>query len=273
MNDGLPIAFTNEDIENFRTGADPILYPNTNWQKLVLGGTAPMMQHNLNFNGGSEKVRYFASLGYLDQDGLYSSLNYKRYNLRLNLDLQVTNTTKVSIDLGGRLEKRRAPTMGISGIFEHTLRNPPTIPAYYPGVGYAQVGSYVNTLRAIDPASGYSLNEDNTVLTTLQVEQQIPWVKGLSVKGVFAFDKRMNYAKTWRDNVYVYTKNPVTGDFEQSPYINPSLDESYFQQQQTELQAHINYNNRFGKHGISALVLFLQQERPQKHIWRRPFRI
>ena len=263
MNDGLPIAYSNEDIENFRTGADPILYPNTNWQKLVLGGTAPMMQHNLNFNGGSDKVRYFASLGYLDQDGLYSSLNYKRYNLRLNLDLQVTNTTKVSIDLSGRLEKRRAPTMGISGIFEHTLRNPPTIPAWYPGVGYAQVGSYVNTLRAIDPASGYNLTEDNTVLTTLQVEQQIPWVKGLSVKGVFAFDKRMNYGKTWRDNVYVYTKNPVTGDFEQSPYINPSLDESYFQQHQTELQAHINYNNRFGKHGISALVLFLQQERPQ----------
>ncbi|MEI9943581.1 MAG: hypothetical protein WDN26_05115 [Chitinophagaceae bacterium] len=111
-----------------------------------------MMQHNLSFSGGSDKVKYFASLGYLDQDGLYSSLNYKRYNARINLDIQVTNTTKVSLDINGRLEKRTAPTTSISSIFEHTLRNPPTITAEYPGIGYAQVGSYVNTLRAVDPA-------------------------------------------------------------------------------------------------------------------------
>lgn len=263
LNDGLPLAFTNDDIEKFRTGADPILYPNTNWQKLVLGGTAPMMQHNLSFSGGTDKARYFASLGFLDQDGLYSSLNYKRYNLRLNLDLQVTNTTKVTIDLGGRLEDRTAPTTGISGIFEHTLRNPPTIPAVYPGVGYAQVGSYVNTLRAVDKAAGYDDSENNTILTNLSIEQQIPWVKGLSIKGVFAYDKRMNYTKRWSDNVYLYTKNPTTGNYDRSAYQNPNLNESYFQQFQTELQAHINYSNRFGKHGVSALVLFLQQERPQ----------
>lgn len=263
LNDGLPLAYTNADIQKFKDGSDPILFPNTNWQKLVLGGTAPQMQHNLNFSGGSDKTRYFASLGYLDQDGLYKSLNYKRYNLRINLDLQVTKTTKVGIDIAGRFEKRTGPTTGISGIFEHTLRNPPTIPAVYPGVGYAQVGSYVNTLRAVDPAAGYDRSENNTALITLQLEQQIPWVKGLSVKGVVAYDKRMNYAKRWFDNVYVYTKNPSTGNFDRSAYQNPNLQESFFQQYQTELQAHLNYNNRFGKHGVSALVLLLQQERPQ----------
>lgn len=263
VNDGLPIAFTNEQIENFRTGADPILYPNTNWQKLVLGGTASQMQHNLSFSGGTDKIKYFASLGYFDQDGLYKSLNYKRYNARINLDIQITKTTRIGIDLNGRLENRTAPTTGISGIFEHTLRNPPTIPAIYPGVGYAQVGSYVNTLRAIDPAAGYDRSENNTILTNFQIEQQVPWVKGLSVKGVFAYDKRMNYSKRWSDNVYVYTKNPTTGNFDRSPFNNPSLGETYFQQYQTELQAHLNYSNRFGKHGVSALVLLLQQERPQ----------
>ena len=262
LNDGLPLAFTNAQIDNYKNGTDPILYPNTNWQKLVLGGTAPQMQHNLSFSGGTDKVKYFASLGYFDQDGLYASLNYKRYNLRTNLDLQVTKTTKVSIDIAGRLEKRTAPTTGISGIFEHTLRNPPTIPAEYPGVGYAQVGSYVNTLRAIDPAAGYDNTENNTILTSLTLEQQIPWVKGLSVKGVFAYDKRMNYGKRWTQNVYVYTKNPTTGNFDKSSYQNSSLNESYYQNNQTEMQAHLNYNRRFGKHGVSALVLLLQQEQP-----------
>lgn len=263
LNDGLPLAFTNADIDNFKNGTDPVLYPNTNWQKLVLGGTAPQMQHNLSFSGGADKVRYFASLGYINQSGLYSSLNYRRYNARINLDLQMTKTTKISIDLNGRLENRAAPTTGISGIFEHTLRNPPTIPSYYEGVGYAQVGSYVNTLRAIDKAAGYDNSENNSILTTFQIEQQIPWVKGLSVKGVMAYDKRMNYGKRWSDNVYVYTKNPTTGNFDRSPYQNPSLSENYFQEYKTELQAHLNYNNRFGKHGVSALVLLLQQETPQ----------
>ncbi|MBC7902024.1 MAG: TonB-dependent receptor, partial [Gemmatimonadaceae bacterium] len=263
LNDNLPLAYTNAQIESYRTGSDPLLYPNTNWQKLVLGGTAPQSQHNLSFSGGSDKVKYFASLGYLDQGGLYSSLNYKRYNLRTNLDLQVTKTTKVSIDLSGRLEKRTGPTTGISGIFEHTLRNPPTIVAEYPGIGYAQVGSYVNTLRAIDPRSGYDRSENNTILTNFQIEQQIPWVKGLSIKGVLAYDKRINYNKRWTENVYVYTKNTTTGNFDQSAYQNSSLREAFFQNNQTEVQGHLNYTNRFGRHGVSALVLLLQQERPQ----------
>jgi TonB-linked SusC/RagA family outer membrane protein len=262
INDKQNIAFTDDQIQNFKKGTDPVLYPNTNWEKLVLGGTAPMMQHNLSLSGGTDKTRYFASLGYLNQDGLYSSLNYKRYNVRINLDIQATKTTKVSIDINGRLEKKTAPTTSISDIFQHTLRDPPTIPAYYAGVGYAQVGSYVNTLKAVDPAAGYNNTENNTILTNFQLEQQIPWVKGLSLKGVLAFDKRMNYQKVWNDNVYLYTKNTTTGNFDRSPYQNPSLNENYYQDYQTELQGHINYTNHFGKHGISAFVLLLQQEKP-----------
>lgn len=265
LNDNLPLAYSNDDIRKFRDGSDPIQFPNTNWQKLVLGGTAPQMQHNLSFSGGSDKVKYFASLGYFDQDGLYSSLNYKRYNIRTNLDLQVTSTTKITIDLAGRLEKRTAPTTGISQIFEHTLRNPPTIVSEYPGIGYAQVGSYVNTLRAIDPASGYDNSENNTILTNLQIEQQIPGVKGLSVKGVMALDKRMNYGKRWTENVYTYTLNASTGGYDRSAYQNSALGEYFYQNTQTELQAHLNYTNRFGKHGVSGLVLLLQQERPENN--------
>jgi TonB-linked SusC/RagA family outer membrane protein len=267
FNDGAAITYTNDQLENFKNGTDPILYPNTDWQRLVLGGTAPQMQHNLSFSGGADRIKYFASLGYLDQDGLYSSLNYKRYNVRLNVDMQVTKTTKFSIDLSGRLENRTEPTTSISNIFEHTTRNPPTIPAYYPGVGYAQVGSYVNTLRAIDPAAGYDRNEGTALLTNFQIEQQIPWVKGLSIKGVLAYDRKMNFIKRWSDNVYVYTKNPSTGNFDRSAYQNPSLQETFEQWKSTELQGHLNYSNRFGKHGVSALVLVLQKQTPYNRLF------
>ncbi|RYY53096.1 MAG: TonB-dependent receptor [Chitinophagaceae bacterium] len=261
FNDGLPITYTPAEIEIFRNGSDPVNYPNTDWQRLVLGGTATQMQHNLNFSGGTEKTKYFASIGYFDQKGLYSSLGYKRYNLRLNLDLQITNTTKVGIDLAGRLEKRTAPNRDISGIFEHTMRNPPTIPAYFDGVGYARSGAYTNPLAAIDEQGGYNRTENNTILTNLFIEQQIPWVKGLSLKGVFAYDKRMNFTKRWSDNVYTYQADG-SGGFIPSNYAPPSLQQEYYQNNQTELQAHINYARRFQKHNVAAQVLFLQQERP-----------
>src|SRR5690606_36901339 len=125
LNDNLNATpeFSQERLDGFRSGSDPELYSNTDWMDVALGGSATRMQHNVSFSGGSEKVKYFTSLGYLDEDGLYKSLNYKRYNVRSNLDIQVTNTTRVSVDLSGRIENRLTPPSG--NIFEHTMRNPP----------------------------------------------------------------------------------------------------------------------------------------------------
>ncbi|WAC41959.1 SusC/RagA family TonB-linked outer membrane protein [Pedobacter sp. SL55] len=111
LNDN-PLAtpeFSLERLEAFRNGTDPDANPNTDWMDLVLGGTAPRMQHNLSLSGGSEKIKYFTSFGYLNEDGLYSSLNYNRYNVRSNIDIQATSTTKISVDLSGRLENKLSP--------------------------------------------------------------------------------------------------------------------------------------------------------------------
>ena len=249
--------FSLERLDGFRTGSDPELYPNTNWMDLVLGGTAPRMQHNISLSGGTEKVKYFTSLGYLNEDGLYKSLNYKRYNVRSNLDIQVTNTTRFSVDLSGRMENRLAPPSG--GIFEHTLRNPPIYLAKFADGRLASPGSYPNPLAMISEESGYNRTSGNYLLSNFQLVQDIPGVKGLSVKGVMAFDRNFNYNKTWNTFVPLYVKNP-DGSFESSAPSKSSLSKDFGEGQALEFQAHINYENRFGKHGISALGLFLQKE-------------
>ncbi len=72
----------------------------------------------------------------------------------------------------------------------------------------------------------------------------------------------------------MYTrKDPATEEYIRSPYQNPSLEETFDQLSGTELQGHINYSNRFGKHGISALVLFLQKEEPYNRLFACTFRI
>ncbi len=249
--------FSLERLDGFKSGADRELYPNTNWMDLVLGGSAPRMQHNISLSGGTEKIKYFTSLGYLDEDGLYESLNYKRYNVRTNLDIQVTNTTRFSVDLSGRMENKLAPPSG--GIFEHTLRNPPIFLAKYNDGRLASPGSYPNPLALISKESGYNRTSGNYLLTNFQLVQDIPGVQGLSVKGVMAFDRSFTQNKTWNTWVPLYVKNP-DGTYETTAASKSSLSKNFGEAQGLEFQAHVNYENRFGKHGVSALALFLQKE-------------
>lgn len=246
-------------LESFRNGSNPDADPNTDWMDLILGGSAPRMQHNLSLSGGSENIKYFTSFGYLNEDGLYKSLNYNRYNIRSNIDIQATSTTKISVDLSGRIENKLSPPASIDNIFEHTMRNPPVQPAIFSNGLLAAPGVYPNPLALISEESGYSRNSANFFMSNLQVVQQIPGVEGLSIKGVVAFDKNFNNNKTWNQWVPLYVRNN-DNTYTINSQSKSSLSKGYGEGQSTELQAHINYDRRFGKHGISALALILQKE-------------
>jgi TonB-linked SusC/RagA family outer membrane protein len=258
-NDNRPARFSASDLQKFQDGSDPDGFANTDWGNLLLGGTSPQMQHNLSLSGGTDRAKYFISLGYLDQKGLYSTLDYKRYNVRSNIDLKITNTTQFSIDISGRLENTDAPSVSSTGIMQQAYRNPPIFPAKFQNGLFADITPYPNPLAFIQKERGYNRNQNNVLLSNFQLTQEIPWVKGLSLKGVLAFDKSYRYYKAWNDNLYQYKKiNETT--YTPTAYSNPSLFEGYGQYKGTELQGHINYEHRFNKHGISALMLFLSKE-------------
>lgn len=251
--------FSLERLESFKNGSNPDADPNTDWMDLVLGGNAPRMQHNLSLSGGSEKIKYFTSFSYLDEDGLYKSLNYNRYNVRSNIDIQATSTTKISIDLSGRVENKLSPPASIDNIFEHTMRNPPVQPARFSNGLLAAPGVYPNPLALISEESGYNRNAGTFLMSNFQVVQQIPGVEGLSIKGVLAFDRNFNQNKTWNQWVPLYAR-ANDGTYSINAQSKSSLSKGYGEGQSTELQAHINYDRRFGKHGISALALILQKQ-------------
>jgi TonB-linked SusC/RagA family outer membrane protein len=250
--------YTQDEITKFQNGSDPINYPNTDWGGILLGGSSPMSTHNLSISGGNEKARYFVSLSYLDQKGLYSTLNNKRYNVRTNVDLQVTKSTQFSIDLSARLEDKIAPPAGSTRIFQEAFRNPPIYPYQFPDGKIANPIPYPNPFAFIQKEAGYAKNQNNVLLSSLQLTQDIPWVPGLSLKGVLALDKSYGYYKTWRDNVTLYAVQP-NGSLNPTPYSSPSLDEGYGQYQGTELQGQINYVNKIGDHNFSALALFVRK--------------
>ncbi|HET8828053.1 MAG TPA: SusC/RagA family TonB-linked outer membrane protein, partial [Pelobium sp.] len=105
------LKFSPEAIEAFRTGSNPLIYSNTDWLDYLLKPTTSQLQGNINISGGTEKLKYFTSLGILNQDGLFNTydsqydynFSFKRYNYRSNIDLQVTNTTKLGLTIGGQV--------------------------------------------------------------------------------------------------------------------------------------------------------------------------
>ncbi len=104
-NDGLPVAYTADELAKFKDGSDPYVYPNVNWKDRAFDNTASENQAYISMYGGSDKVTYFTQLNYTDAKGMYkntdqknwdSQLKYSKANIRANVDFQVSKTTKVS---------------------------------------------------------------------------------------------------------------------------------------------------------------------------------
>lgn len=91
---GLPPLYTQAQIDAYKNPSDEALYPNFNWNNHYFN-PATVINHNLRFSGGNEKTNFSISLGYLDQDGVLPSFNYKRYNAIININSQVNKRVRV----------------------------------------------------------------------------------------------------------------------------------------------------------------------------------
>ena len=112
------LYFTPEQIEAYRTGSDPIMYPNMDWKKYIFHNLYLQSQNNVNISGGNDNVQYFVSVGYTYQNGLLKELpgqlydnnyRYNRYNYRANIDANLTKTTTMKLGVGGVLGKIQEP--------------------------------------------------------------------------------------------------------------------------------------------------------------------
>ncbi len=254
-------AYTQEQLNKFKDGSDPDRYPNTDWYDLIMENDyAIQQQHNLSIKGGTENVKYFTSLGYLDQGGFYDALNFERYNLRSNIDLKLSNTTTFSADISARMENTDEASTPSNNIFKETLRNTSVMRPIFSNGKLAQLTSdqHQNTYGVI-LEGGYSDTETNTLLTRLELEQELPFIKGLSVKGVFSYDKSYTKNKTWTRTPQEY-KLEDDGTYTKIPRSKPTLRLNQDDNQFLELQSHLMYKRSFGDHDISGLAMFLQKK-------------
>jgi TonB-linked SusC/RagA family outer membrane protein len=193
------------------------LYPNIDWPKLVVRDYATSAQADMSLSGGTDDVKYFASLGYIHEGDLLNSqynkdqdydpgFGYNRFNFRGNLDFKLTKTTTFSANISGYIGNQKASGAtfagtagpGVNGLVYSHLYNgvyglaPDAFPAYYPdgflGINPADL-NYPNPLVNLNWAGALFYNR-NYLGNDFKLEQKLDFItNGLSVSGRIAFDK------------------------------------------------------------------------------------
>jgi TonB-linked SusC/RagA family outer membrane protein len=259
----MPFAQTLIDDYANLHATDPDKYPDSNPEGYV-NMKAPVQNYNLQISGGTDKIKYYAGLGFFKQSGMFDQMNYSRYNYNMNLESQVTNTTKVNLSLIGSIENSNTvdPAESASGLFRSGYKFIPIKSIYYSNGLWGEFAgrSPVGVLNS----GGYVKNNNNTLLTTISVEQQLPFVKGLSAKAVFSYDPNQRTIKNWHRPFYFYSQNLNTTPYTYAKEISaneggsPSytwLGQEYQKNQNFTFQGFLNYHNTFGKHDLTGLLV------------------
>ena len=262
-----PVGFFPDDIVKYRDGSDPWGHPNTDWFGDVLRKWAPQQRHNLQINGGSENIRYFASLGYQNQEGYYknSATGYKQYDMRVNVDAKVNKYVNVTLGITAREEFRFFPTESAGQIFRMLMRGKPNEPAIWPnGLPGRDIEDGRNPVVITTNATGYDKDKRDYFQTNGKVEILIPGVKGLKVTGTAAVDKYILNGKLWRTPWYLYSWDKVSFETDgvtpkltkelRSTFTDPRLRQNTENSLNANLSALLNYDRTFGDHTVNFLA-------------------
>lgn len=279
-------------------GIDRYRYFNTNWFDQLYRDNAPVIKTNLQISGGNNRARYYVSFSYLRQEGMWNSegTSYNkgfdtqhklnRWNLRSNLDVNVTKHLRVGLDLGGRIDNIIQPTASVFNLTTFgAVEADPMSPVFCPnGEIFSEAGTgTVNPILQLG-ASGQEKNRRRSLYSTLTVNGDLsPITKGLGVDVVFSFDAYDGFESTQTNSLNAYTY-----DYTNMSVTDPSqftYNQTYTYQELTNPNANerdnswtlntragLSYEREFGKHKIDtrAFVRWYQKRNnkgPHSAVW------
>lgn len=282
-NDGVTpdkYKFQPDALDAFKNHSNPLVYPDVDWLGYLLKDGAMQSQHNLNISGGTQNLRYFVSVGAFTQEGLFKTFDagydfnfdFNRYNYRTNLDFDVTKSTILSLNLGGRIEDKNTPISNEdqNQLFRHLYWATP-----FSGAGIVD-GKWIKTNPDIIPSpgsdglspyygKGYNSKVTNTLNVDLMLVQKLDALtKGLSFKIKGSYNSSYSQNKQRAASIAYYS--PVinsaggvdlrkSGDDGQLGY-----GELFGRWRDWYFETSVNYNRTFGDHNFGALALYNQSK-------------
>ena len=283
-NDGKAPMFSDEIVQRFQDKSDPIRFPSVDWIDYCLKDMTLQTQHNVNISGGTERVRYFISAGAYTQGGLFKDFGlpydltyqYNRFNYRSNLDIDVTKTTTLTMNVAGNVNNSSKPYtgQGSAGMLINMYYSTP-----FSSPGFVD-GKLVNTTKDYNDlrlpftggsgmsyyGGGFMKTSNNTLNADLQLKQKLDFItKGLSfhIKGSY----NSGFTSYTQASASVATYTPVlqedgsiaykkAGQNSQLKYEDrdPGKSRNWY------MEAALNYARNFGNHHVTGLVLYNQSK-------------
>lgn len=280
-NIGSSNVYSDDMLANYRDNVDPQLYPNTNWYDLLRDHTTNS-RITLNARGGTERAKYFVSGAFYTESGLYesnttddynSNVGLKRFNLRSNIDLNITKTTTIRVDLSGQYLNTRYPGVGANDLFTHMS----TIPSHlfpmiyedgtisgHPNPSTGRINPY-NLLNN----SGYAKEWRTQIQSNLGLIQKLDFItEGLTYKASISFDANMIYKMTRSKTVsqYYATGRDENGHLIFEEKVSGSnvlggASSSNSGDKNIYFENSLNYARIFnGVHNVNAMLLYMQKD-------------
>lgn len=306
---GAAPTFTDEVIAKFTSDnpSDKIRFPNMRWTDEIFKKTTFQQQHNVNISGGNKKVKYFISAGFFSQDGIFNQYGrddyafdyrYNRFNYRSNLDIDVTPTTQISVNVAGKIDNSAKPRtgQGAEGMVKAIYGASP-----FSSAGFDDQGRYI--APNIDPSYNmeYTLDADgnpvdshvvvlpfvgsapmtyityqtgafhntaNTITSDVVLKQKLDVItKNLALRVKGSYNSGFSQTKTLTSSAA--TATPVLQMDGSLKYIinsylhSPSYGEPGDMSGRWRnwyIEAALDWNREFGDHSITALALYNQSK-------------
>lgn len=268
--------FGEEHYKLYADGSDPLGHPNNNWKKYLLKNVAFQQRYNLSVSGGTPNTKYYVSLSFLDQDGVMKDLaseidglqyshnnKYQRVNLRSNIDVDITKTTKLGVHLGGIIGKKNAPKDSFTKLLQTASNGSPYIydrkfvHGQYTDFGESPLHMLLENVTE---------TANNTINATITFNQKLDFItKGLSLRALASYDSQYIHNLSKGELLTTYSLKDAQDEegntvkvLEVSNLSEGAIkvpSENWDRRQSMHAEAALEYKRDFNGHNVNALLL------------------
>lgn len=273
INDGLSARYSTQELNALRDGTKPYLYPNVNWVDETFRNTAMTNKYNIEFRGGAKKFRYYTMIDLISDKGFVKNANendgystqdkYVKGNLRMNLDIDLTETTAIRVNLLGVLQETSRPGSQ-ADLWDMVYTVPAAaFPVKDANGVWAGSDTWAGTSNPVAQSIGaaYYKNHSRTLMFDVTLKQDLGmFVKGLGAQVRVGYDNTSNLYED-HSKTYVYSVNaPSWADGDAEPTVKTAkygtdstmgtgaAVNTYSRRLHTDLG--LNYDRTFGLHSI-----------------------
>lgn len=252
------LKYTPEQIEEYRSGTKL----STDWRDAVLRESAPQTQHNLSATGGNDKITYYTSIGYQYQGSFLQTdaINYKKYNFRSNISAKVRKNLTFDLNLAGLSDERQQAPYGSNDIVRSMWLHRPIDQIYYNEnenkYGMMDWNVILNPVAMMDKnLVGENQYQSKWLQSSISLKYDAPFLKGLSLSGLYSYDYTMNDDKEYTKAFTLYKSN---GDLQMANIQqagNSRISRFFYSKNANLWRAQIAFERQFGDHYVHVMNL------------------